>query len=106
CILVPRQRASSSSFPPDIPRPNRDRQSAGTNRGHSRSPKSGSRKTDNSTSSPAKSCSSSIENQGVGDGDAVSDAKGSSLVPFVSKIIFPSEISNVFRLVRPVQSVT
>ncbi len=44
----------------------------------------------------------------VGDGDGVGsvEANGSSLLALVSKITFPSEISNVLRFVSPVQSVT
>src|SRR6266496_3044968 len=57
CISAPRRRVSSSNFPLVTRRHNRDLLSAATNRDHSRSPKCGNRKTDNSTSLPAKSCS-------------------------------------------------
>src|SRR5207237_5292921 len=50
--------ASSSNFPRVTRRHNRYRHSTATKPDHSRSPKCGNRKTDNLTSSPAKSCSS------------------------------------------------
>src|SRR5262249_42605581 len=123
-ILAPRRHVSLLNFRWDIPPRRRVRPSVGTRRVRWKLPKFGNRKTDSSTFSRARSCSSCRSRRlaraliviygeadavgvGVGvsvsvsdgdDGDSV--ANGSSFgVPFVSKITLPPEISSVLRLV-------